>query len=193
MPIRDVLVPVLVERFSDRGLRLGTPPDPIASFPAKRPEVGDVRVWDEGFSARIAVGEIVWEHFNLWPSELGAKEATDRIAKDVVRFLEQLFADRLLFWQSTDGRKAAWRERDDVGSSEPLVIDDRTYGTYLWSGPLSLWRATPTIFARGHIRDDREYQIMVVRLNEPGPDRFQGTERDVATQLVADYARKNAV
>ncbi len=33
MSIRDVLVPMLVARFSDRGLRLGEPPDPIAVFP----------------------------------------------------------------------------------------------------------------------------------------------------------------
>ena len=193
MPIRDLLVPVLVERFNDRGLRLGTPPDPIASFPAKHPEVGDVSVWDGGVSARVAVGEIVSEHFNLWPSELDVEEATDRTVRDVVRFLQELFADRLLFWQSTDGRKTAWRERGDVGYSEPLVLDDRTYRTYLWSGPLSLWQATPTIFARGHIRDDREYQIMFVRLNDAGPGGFQGTERDIAGQLVADYERKNDV
>jgi hypothetical protein len=193
MPISDLLVPVLVERFSDRGLRLGTPPGPIASFPAKHPDVGDVEVWDEAFSgARVAVGTIVWESFHVWPSD-DVSEATDRVVKSVVRFLQELFADRLLFWQSIDGRKAAWRERGDAGHSEPLVLDDRTYRTYLWSGPVSLWQATPTIFARGHIRDDREYQIMFVRLNDAGPDGFQGAERDVASQLVADYERKNAV
>jgi hypothetical protein len=192
MAIRDVLVPVLLERFSDRGLLLGTRPDPIASFPANHPDVGDAKVWDEGFGARVAVGEIARETFHLWPSD-DAKEATDRIAKSVVRFLQELFGDRLLFWQSIDGRNPAWRERGDVGHSEPLVLDDRIYRTYLWSGPLSLWQATPTIFARGHIRDDREYQIMFVRLNDAGPDGFQGSERDVASQLAADYERKNAI
>jgi hypothetical protein len=111
MSIRDLLVPVLVERFSDRGLRLGTRPDPIASFPAKHPEVGDVRVWDQGFGARVAVGEIVEETLHGSPSD-NADEATDRIVKSVVR---------------------------------------------------------------------------------TGPDGFRGTERDVASQLVADYERRNAV
>ena len=192
MPIRDLLVPELVERFSDRGLQLGTPPDPIASFPAKHSDVGDARVWDDGLSARVAVGEIVWERFHLWPSD-DVKAGTERIGKSVVRFLEELFADRLLFWQCVDSRKAGWRERGDVGYSEPLVLDDRTYRTYLWSGPVSLWQATPAIFARGHIQDDREYQIMFVRLNDAGPDGFQGTERDVAGQLVAEYERRSAV
>jgi hypothetical protein len=192
MPIRDLLVPELVERFSDRGLKLGTPPDPIASFPAKHPDVGDARVWDEGLGARVAVGEIVGEHFHLWPSD-DVKAGTERIGKSVVRFLQELFADRLLFWQAVDSRKAGWRERGEAGYSEPLVLDDRTYRTYLWSGPVSLWQATPAIFARGRIQDDREYQIMFVRLNDAGPDGFQGTERDVAGQLVAEYERRSAV
>jgi hypothetical protein len=192
MSIRDLLMPVLVERFSDRGLRLGTRPDPIASFPAKHPDVGDARVFDECHGARVAVGEIAEEDFHLLPSD-DVKEATDRIAKSVVQFLQALFDDRLLFWKSIDGRNAAWRERGDVGYSEPLVLDDRLYRTYLWSGPVSLWQATPTIFARGNIRDDREYQIMFGRLNDAGRDGFQGTERRVASQLVADYERKNLV
>jgi len=192
MPIRDLLVPELVERFADRGLRLGTPPDSIASFPAKHPDVGDVRVWDEGLGARVAVGEIVWEHFRLWPSD-DVKEATERIGKSVIRFLQELFADRLLFWQSIDSRNAGWRERGDVGYSEPLVLDDRMYRTYLWSGPVSLWQATPAIFARGRIQDDREYQIMFVRLNDGGPDGFRGTEREIANQLVAEYERNSDV
>ena len=191
MSIRDLLIPELVEQFSDRGLQLDAPPGPVASFTAKHPDVGDVRVWDGGFGARVEVGEIVGEQFHLWPSD-NVKEATERIVKSVVRFLQELFADRLLIWQSVDGRSAAWRERGDVGHSEPLVLDDRQYRTYLWSGPLSLWQATPTIFTRGYIRSDREYQIMFVRLNDTGPDGFQGTARDVASQLVADYERKNA-
>ena len=50
------------------------------------------RVWDEGLSARVAAGEIVWERFHLWPSD-DVKEATERIGKSVVRFLHELFTD----------------------------------------------------------------------------------------------------
>ena len=55
------------------------------------------------------------------------------------------------------------------------------------------FQATPAIFARGHIPDDREYQIMFGRLNDAGQDGFQGTERDVAGQLVAEYERRSAL
>ena len=44
MGIRNILVPLLVERFKDRGLRLGSASEPIAIFPAVHSEVGDVRI-----------------------------------------------------------------------------------------------------------------------------------------------------
>ena len=63
MTIRDVLVPMLVEHFKDRGLTLGEPPDPIAVFPAAHPLVGEVRIADRGTSADVAVGDIAYDHF----------------------------------------------------------------------------------------------------------------------------------
>jgi hypothetical protein len=195
MPIRDVLLATLIERFGDRGLRVGTPPG-IAEFPAKHPEVGDASVRDTGieanFNAIVAVGEIITDQFDNYDSHLDGRERAERLTKDVVRFLQELFADRLLFWRSTDGRSAGWRERGDAGHSEPLVLDNRTYRTYLWSGPLSVWQAIPAIFARGRIRDDREYNIIAARLENLGPDGFEGAERDLASRLAADYTRDQA-
>ena len=192
MAIRDILVPLLVERFKDCGLQLGTPPDPIAVFPAAHPEVGDVRV-SEGNAggADVAVGDVARDHFfNPYEEERETSEAAEGIARNVVRFLEELFADRLLMWRSTDGRTRGWRERGDAGHSAPLVVDDRAYHTYIWSRPLGIWQATPTILARGRILDNREYEIMVHRVNDDGPGRLQGMERDQARRLVADYERE---
>jgi hypothetical protein len=142
MALREVLLAALTERFGDRGLRAGTRPGPIAVFPARHPEVGDVSVWDSGiepdFHATVTVGEIIGDHFTNYDSHLESHERPERLTKDVVRFLQELFADRLLFWRSTDGQRAGWRERGDVGYSEPLVLDNRAYRTYLWSGPLSV-------------------------------------------------------
>jgi hypothetical protein len=190
MAIRDILVPMLVERFADRGLKLGEPPDPIAVFPAAHPEVGEVRISDRDTSADVAVGEIAYDHFfNPYDEERGTDTAAERIAKEVVRFLQELFADRLLMWRSADGRTRGWRERGDAGHSAPLVVDDREYRTYVWSGPLGVWQATPTVLARGSIHDDREYEIMVQRVNNDGPDRLKGAERDALRRLVAEYER----
>ena len=191
MSIRDVLVPMLVARFSDRGLRLGEPPDPIAVFPEVHREVGEVRIADRDSSADLAVGSIVYDHFfNPYDQERGTDKAVEGIANDVVRFLGELFADRLLMWRSVDGRTRGWRERGDLGHSTPLVVDDREYLLYLWSGPLGVWRATPVILARGSIQDDREYEIVVQRVNKEGPDRLQITERDALKRIVEEYEKK---
>ena len=69
-------------------------------------------------------------------------------------------------------------------------MDDREYHTYIWSRPLGIWQATPTILARGTILDDREYEIMVQRVNNDGPDRLPLGERDLVRQLVAEYERE---
>jgi hypothetical protein len=197
MAICEVMLAALVERFSDRGLRIDTPPDSIAVFPAKHPAVGDVSVRGGGietnFKAIVAVGEIIEDDFRNIDSHLKSSERARRLTKDVVRFLQELFADRFLFWRSTDGRNAGWRERGDVGYSEPLVLDNRTYRTYLWSGPLSVWQAIPAIFSRGRIRDDREYEILAALLENEGPGTFEEAERDLASRLAADYKRQRAV
>jgi hypothetical protein len=191
MSIRDVLVPMLQERFPDRGLTLGDPQDPIASFPAAHPEVGPASVWEgSGSGADVAVGDVAHDHFfNPYEEERGTPEAMEGIARNVVRFLEELFADRLLMWRSVDGRTKGWRERGEAGHTAPLVVDDRAYHTYIWSRPLGIWQATPTILARGRILDDREYEIMVQRVTDDGPGRLQAGERDLARRIVADYER----
>jgi hypothetical protein len=193
MAIREVLSEALLEQFGEGGLRLGPPHGPLAFFPAKHVEVGDVSVRDTGiegsFSVLVSVGDIIADDFQNYDSHLQSRERDERLTTDVVRFLQELFVDRLLLWRSTDGRHAGWRERRDTGVSEPLVLDDRTYRLYVWSGPLSTWRASSTVFARGGIRNDREYQILMARLADAGPDGFQGAERDLASRLVARYER----
>lgn len=62
--IRNVLVPALHARFPDRGLRTGDPPEPIAVFPAARPEVGDLCIWGDGDVATAAIGEVTHDHFS---------------------------------------------------------------------------------------------------------------------------------
>ncbi len=150
-----------------------------------------MRIADRDSSADLAVGSIVYDHFfNPYDQERGTDKAVEGIANDVVRFLGELFADRLLMWRSVDGRTRGWRERGDAGHSTPLVVDDREYLLYLWSGPLGVWRATPVILARGSIQDDREYEIVVQRVNKEGPDRLQITERDALKRIVEEYEKK---
>jgi hypothetical protein len=194
MPIREVIVAALHERFGDRMWGAATPPGSIAAFRAIHPEVGDVIVRDTShFGAIVGVGQILDADFHNFDSHLEENERAKRLAKDVVRFLQELFADRLLLWRSTDGRSAGWRERGDAGYSEPLVLDNRTYQRYLWSGPLTAWQAVPAILARGRIADEREHEIVAILLEEGGPVPLNEAERDLVGRLAADYRRTHAV
>ena len=56
--IRDALLPVLRERFRDRGLRESGPPGPLAAFPAAHPPVGDLLIQADGGKATIYVGDV---------------------------------------------------------------------------------------------------------------------------------------
>jgi hypothetical protein len=192
MSIRDILVPMLRDRFADRGLQLGSAPEPIAVFPAAHPDVGPASVSSSGESGvDVAVGDVARDSFfNPYEEERGTVAAAEGIANNVVRFLEELFADRLLMWRSQDGATMGWRERGEAGHTAPLVTDDRVYHTYIWTRPLGTWQATPTILARGRILDDREYEIMVQRATDDGPDRLPPGQRDLARHIVAEYERE---
>jgi hypothetical protein len=193
MSVRDILVPMLRERFPDRGLQLGSAPGPIAVFPAAHREVGAASVASSGDDSGVdvAVGGVARDSFfNPYEDEQGTVAAAQGIAQNVVRFLEELFADRLLMWRSDDGATLGWRERGEAGHTAPLVVDDRVYHTYIWTRPLGTWQATPTILARGRIVDDREYEIMVQRATDDGPDRLPPGQRDLARDLVAEYERE---
>jgi hypothetical protein len=195
---RDLLVRALVERFGGRDLRLGTPPDPAVVFPAQHPAVGGATIWTpesaggsigELARARIQVGSILYDEFRSLDVHLPALDRGERVTKEVVRFFDHLLSDRLVFWKSADQRQTrGWRECHDINHREPLVLDDRTYEVYLWSGPLPRWRATTAILGRGVIREEREYQILLMRLHDPG-DALHGTDGELAQRLVAEYER----
>jgi hypothetical protein len=199
MGLRETFLATLTDRFSGHDFRVGAPPDPLALFPASHPEVGDAAVWTpailrssigEVIVVPVAIGDILADEFQNFDTHLPLPERAERITKDVVRFLEEVFADRLVFWRSMDAdARRGWRERGETGSTEPLVSDDRTYTRCVWSGPLTTWRATAHILARGRIRDEREYDILSTRLGDEGPDGLRAAERDVAERLIAEYKR----
>ena len=109
------------------------------------------------------------------------------MVRDVVRFLDELFADRLVFWTGADGRGCGWRERGFTGSLDPLVLDNRRYLVYLWSRPLGEWQAVPVILGRGRIADDREYEILLIHLVDAGADPLDDRTRARVAEFVKDY------
>jgi hypothetical protein len=202
MPIEGLLLAALVERFAGRGMRMGVAPDPLVVFPAKHAAVGDLRIWRPRVGASssgtiadvdVAIGDIVFDNVVNFDFDVDLRERGKRITCDVVRLLQQLFNDQLYFWKSTDGRNSGWRECVDPAAAEPLVHDNRTYRTYIWSGPLGEWRASAAMIARGRIRDAREYEICRSLIDPTAPEAIDDTERDVLLRLIADYERDGAV
>src|SRR5262245_48711562 len=101
--ISDVLIPKLQQRFSGRGLRVGSAPSPFAVFPAAHPEVGDVQIYDDGDELTLVAGNFTHGHFSNYEDALSAKQKAEQVSEDVVNFLEDLFADRIVLWGSHKG------------------------------------------------------------------------------------------
>jgi hypothetical protein len=131
--IRDVLQPALQSKFPNRGFRTDDSPNAIGIFPAAHEEVGEVTIWDDGDEATVAIGDITHGHFNLYDENLAPEEIEKRVTEDVVGFLTDLFADRIILWKSPDGRSGGWRILGDDNRYSIMDSDDQTY---LWSGPV---------------------------------------------------------
>jgi hypothetical protein len=133
--IRDVLIPVLVQRFPGRGMRLGRASEPHVVFPATHPGVGDVSIWDDGDEATLAVGDITHGHFNPYEEHLSETQLAHSVTEMVVEFLDALFSDRVVLWCSKDRRSGGWRVVDEPASTVPI---DLSGDVFVWSGPLSV-------------------------------------------------------
>lgn len=131
--IRDALLPALRLRFPDISFQIGDSPNPIAIFPAAHKEVGDVSIWDDGDEATVSIGEITHGHFNPYDETLTPEEIANRVTEEVVAFLKDLFADRVLLWKSLVGGAGGWSV---LGHNNSLSLIDTDDLTYLWSGPV---------------------------------------------------------
>ncbi len=116
MPVADLLLPELRKAFPDRAFRTGNSPEPIAVFPAACPEVGHVSIYDDGDEATVLIENVTHHHVNPYDAALTPEEAARRITEDVVDFLRELFADRVLLWSIDQGRKGGGWERSFDGA-----------------------------------------------------------------------------
>jgi hypothetical protein len=123
------LKPKLLARFPDRGLRLHEGTEPVASFPAAHPEVGDLRIDDDGDELTVSVGRLTHGHFTPRNYEGPADEREEELIERVLEFLEEVFFDRIEFW--TDGKCGGWHPR----GGEPLA-PERIMRRLVWSGPV---------------------------------------------------------
>jgi hypothetical protein len=140
--IADTLLPALREKFPESGMRCGSPPDAIAVFPAAHPEVGDVSIWDDGDEVIVVIGEITHGHFGAYEEDLSQEQVHQAVSENVVTFLEDLFADKVVLWHTRRGGASGWYYADEppkgAGSCGCLLAfrpKGRKAGSFLWSGP----------------------------------------------------------
>jgi hypothetical protein len=133
--IKDVLVPELSRRFAGLGSFTGTPPEPIAIFPAKHPDVGNVTVYDDGDEATVRIEKITHGHFSSYDESLSEAERDRWVTKCVFDFLDDLFADKVLLWVSESGRSGGWKVlRESLKPADVREGGDIRF--FVWSGPV---------------------------------------------------------
>jgi hypothetical protein len=123
------LIPRLLARFPDRGLRLHEGKEPVASFPAAHPEVGDLRIDDDDDELTISVGQLTHGHFSPRNYQLPSQEKEEELIERVLEFLNEVFHDRIDFW--TAGKSGGWHPRE----GEP-VAPRPNMRKFVWSGPV---------------------------------------------------------
>lgn len=129
--LSQLLLPILRERFSDRGLVEGTPPNPCAAFPGIHPGIRGVRIYDEGDELTVCVDDLTHGHFNEYTEGLVEAERVQRIVEQTVEFLEALFADKIVVWgqQHMGGwYRPEWRSAIGGTGSKGTVQE------FVWSG-----------------------------------------------------------
>ena len=124
------LKPKLLARFPDRGLLLHEGKETVASFPAAHPEVGDLRIDDDGDELTISVGQLTHGHFAPRSYETPAHEKEEELIERVLEFVDEVFHDRIEFW--TAEKCGGWHPRGE----EPLAAGPNMR-RFVWSGPVT--------------------------------------------------------
>ena len=130
MAIFDTLLPMLRAQFPELGFAVEPGEPPRVTVPAANPEVGDVVFQDDGDEITAFVGHFTHSHFSNY-EDISADEKAKAISQDVVHFLQELFADRIVMWGSHRGM-GGWHSVD----SSSLVSVGRK--NYVWSGPRNI-------------------------------------------------------
>jgi hypothetical protein len=191
----DAFTATLRRHFGPGSFIEGAPPDPVAVFPAKHPDVGEVKIWQPTWTAstiglmglvRVAIGSQFLQQFENLDTHLEGEERSRRLTADIIRFLEKLFADQLLLWRGVQDRHISkWRECSSPASFEPIALDNEEYALYLWSGPRGTWKLVPAILTRGAVRNDVEWELLRQQVADGA---LVGADRALAVRLLKGYA-----
>jgi hypothetical protein len=130
MALFEVLVPLLRARFPSLAFTGPSGQPPQLTIAASHPDVGDIVLRDDDEEITAYLGHFTHRHFSNY-DEIPIAEKEKIIAEDVVKFLADLFADRIIMWGSHRGMGGS----HSVDSPSLLSLGRKKY---VWSGPRNI-------------------------------------------------------
>jgi hypothetical protein len=121
----------LESRFPNITLPDATSSNAIGVFKSAHNEVGDLSIFDDGDEATIFIGDITHLHFDSEASS--ESEIEESVTAEVLAFLEELFADRIVIWKSRRTGADGAIPQANFEISSYVNAEDLTY---VWSGPI---------------------------------------------------------
>ncbi len=128
--IRDHLVPAIRARFPNVPFSFGEPPKPIVSLPSPCAALGGLQICDDGDETTVYLLNATHGHFGCDDEKLAEDQQHERIAADVLQFLEALLCDRVVVWRFLGGMAGGWRV---LACEEPVPGPSIVRQQFLWS------------------------------------------------------------
>ena len=135
--IRDKLILLFEQKFGVSAFTRGAIPTVIVSFPPAHNGVGELKVFEYGSELVVEIGNIAHHQFDNLNPDATPEAAEQSVAEQVASFVEDVFADKYVFWCSSQGEAGGLKHIDFFSENDrsSLLDGDRIYFT--WSGPLA--------------------------------------------------------
>ena len=137
--LSQTLLPILRDRYPQRGLIESPTAEPFAVFPGIHPGIRSVSIYDDGHEVTLCVDELTHGHFSEYTEGLSDAQREARIIDSVVEFLDALFADRVVVWG--EQHSGGWYRPEYRGAGSNTVVPAGRTGRgalvheFVWSGP----------------------------------------------------------
>lgn len=126
--LSDTLIARIKQKYANRPVQYGTPPEPVVTFPAIHPQVGDIEIFDDQEELTVYIGHFTHWHVADYTNGIQGP-SPNKLADTIIEFLEELFADKIVLWGMHKG-SGGWFHRDQATSGH-------AQGPYfVWSGPV---------------------------------------------------------
>jgi hypothetical protein len=99
-PIQSSIVDSIVTRLPGINAQMVLSDRLIIRIPAQSMRVGPLEIWVQSDVVTIFVGDHAHARFGPWPQPMGPGELGHTASNEVVGFIEDVMADRIVIWSS---------------------------------------------------------------------------------------------